>query len=259
MKNIFKIFVVVFFATTLSAKSGIDLELGAGVWEPTMTGAIKYSDGSNIGTEIDLDKFDFEKDSSSYLYVDFNHFVPIIPNIRIEKVDYKISGDGVVNYRFGKFNFNGPATMTTDIKQLDMIAYWSVPFIGLATGGVFDINFGLDMKKYDGFIELKDATNSEKAEFDETLPLVYLNAILDVPFTPIKVEATTKFISYDGAEVSDNFIKLSYRLPFSNVFVDFNLDLGYRVQNITIPDSLVDDLNIDIDTKGAFYGLNVKF
>ncbi len=250
---------------SLSAKSGIDLELGVGAWTPTLGGHVTYSDGVAAGTKIEFDDMEFDKDTGKYLYVDFNHFVPIMPNIRIEKTDYKIVGEGKnIPVSFGSLNYNGDVDITVDMDQTDIIMYWSLPFISTATGGVFDINMGLDAKKYDGFIMLEQKAfgitiNKEQAQVDQTLPLIYLNFILDIPFTPIKLDATTKFITYEDAKISDNSFKLSYKLPFSNALVDVNLDLGYRVQNITIPDSLVDNLDLDMDTKGAFYGVSVKF
>ncbi len=268
MKKFLMMIVFVSVSTApLFAKSGIDLELGVGAWTPTLGGHITYSDGAITGSEIKFDDMDFEKDTGKYMYMDFNHFVPVLPNIRIEKTDYKIVGKGeILLGSFAGRNFNGDIEMTVDMDQTDIIMYWSLPFVSLATGGVLDINMGLDAKKYDGTISLKQKIAgitvpgaSDEAEIDQTLPLVYLNFILDIPFTPIKLDATTKFVSYDGAKISDNSFKLSYKLPFSNTLVDVNLDLGYRIQNITIPDSLVDDLDLDMDTKGAFYGVSVKF
>jgi outer membrane protein len=266
MKKILSIVLFVCLSSLpLSAKSGIDLELGAGAWTPTLGGHVKYSDGVATGTKIEFDDMEFEKDTGKYLYLDFNHFVPVLPNIRIEKTDYKIVGEGTnIPVSFGSLNYNGDVDMTVDMAQTDIIMYWSLPFISTATGGVFDINMGLDAKKYDGSILLEQKVlgltiNKEEAVVDQTLPLIYLNFVLDIPFVPIKLDATTKFVSYDGAKISDNSFKLSYKLPFSNALVDVNLDLGYRVQNITIPDSLVDNLDLDMDTKGAFYGVSVKF
>ncbi len=266
MKKFLMMIVFVSVSTApLFAKSGIDLELGVGAWTPTLGGHLNFTGGDAAGTEVEFDDMEYEKDNGKYMYMDFNHFVPVLPNIRIEKTDYKIVGEAE-NIPLKVFGFlvNSDADLTIDMDQTDIIIYWSLPFVSTATGGVFDINMGLDAKKYDGTILLERkilgvSTTVEEAEIDQTLPLIYLNFILDIPFTPIKLDATTKFVSYDGAKISDNSFKLSYKLPFSNALVDVNLDVGYRIQNITIPDSLVDDLDLDMDTKGAFYGVSVKF
>ncbi len=264
MKKMFLVFVLIVLNSLFAqAKSGIDLELGAGVWMPTISGHIQYDQDKNTkGDKIKFDEMEFDKDAGSYIYVDFNHFVPILPNLRLERTNYKIVGNNKnFNVDFGGVTFAGELDMTIDMTQTDIITYWSVPFVSTATAGILDINFGLDAKKYDGSISLEEKTTKtlEKATIDETLPLVYLNFIIDIPFAPIKFDLTTKFVSYKDAKISDNSFKLSYKMPFSNAVVDVNLDVGYRVQNITIPDSLVDNLDLNMDTKGAFYGVSVKF
>ena len=128
--------------------------------------------------------------------------------------------------------------------------------MGLATAGVVNLNFGLDAKNLKGTV---DTNNASPINFDETLPLVYLNARVDLPFAPIDLEATTKAISYDGASISDSEAKISFTLPLPLPLIDFKIDVGYRAQNITIPNSLVSGLNADINTKGAFFGLSAKF
>jgi outer membrane protein len=240
--------------SSANAFMGLNAEVGAGVWAPEMSGTVGY--GSNAGSnQIDFGDLglDDKKYDNTYMYADFSHFVPFIPNARVETVSYEMSGT-----TSNDVNWNGnniTADVKTDIKmsQTDMILYWGVPFINTATVGVLDVNFGLDAKNIDGEITLNDDT----AKFDETLPLLYLNTRIDLPFAPINLEGTMKTISYDGASISDNEIKVSGVLDLT--VVDLKVDLGYRIQNITIPTDLVDDLEADIDTKGMFFGVSAKF
>lgn len=241
--------------SSANAFMGLNAEVGVGVWSPSMSGTVGY--GSNATTnQIDFDNLGLDDGnfgSNSYLYADFSHFVPFIPNARFEKLSYELGGNTKQSV-----SWNGN-TLATDVKsnikmdQTDMILYWGVPFINTATVGVLDINFGLDAKNINGEITLNDDT----AKFDETLPMAYLNTRIDLPFAPINLEGTMKTISYDGASISDNEIKLSGVFGFT--LVDLKLDLGYRMQNITIPTKLVDNLDTNIDTKGYFFGVSAKF
>jgi outer membrane protein len=232
--------VALMMATSANAFMGINAEVGGGVWAPTLSGH------ANIGGAGPIDFSSKNMDDKSfsgnnYMYADFSHFVPIIPNIRAEKLNY---------------NIDSASGTKVDMKQTDIIAYWGVPLIGLATAGVLNINFGLDAKNLKGTI---DTDNASPKDFDETLPLLYLNARVSVPFAPINLEATTKAISYDGASISDSEAKVSVKLPIPLPLIDFKVDLGYRVQNITIPDSLVGGLDAKVDTKGMFFGMSAKF
>jgi outer membrane protein len=244
-------------ATSASAFAGLNVEVGGGMWQPSLSGHVKY-----LGDTIDFDTLDPDDKTTSgnnYLYLDFSHFIPLIPNIRVEKLNYNITGSAMTNVRYDGLDFSGTVKSELDMKQTDIIAYWGVPFIGVATAGILNINFGLDAKNLNGYIELTDDAKSSKVSFDETLPLLYLNAKIDIPATPVELSATTKQLSYDGASISDNQAKVSIKLPIPLPLIDFKFDIGYKSQNITIPNSLVKDLDAKIDTAGVFFGLNAKF
>jgi outer membrane protein len=244
--------------SSANAFMGLNAEVGTGVWAPEMSGKVGYGTSAE-SNQIDLKDLGLDdgKYDNTYIYADFSHFVPFLPNARVESVSYEMSGSSTISktVNYGDESFTAGDNVKTDIKmsQTDMILYWGVPFINTATVGVLDVNFGLDAKNIDGEITLNDDT----AKFDETLPLLYLNARIDLPFAPINIEGTTKSISYDGASISDNEIKVSGVLDLT--VVDLKVDLGYRIQNITIPTDLVDDLEANIDTKGMFFGVSAKF
>lgn len=252
----------VMIATSANAFMGINAEVGAGMWSPSLSGHVQY--GSSTNEQLDFGDLGVDSDSSnSYLYADFSHFVPLIPNVRVEKLSYELKGDSTLTTTptFGNLTLTANTKVTTavNMEQTDMIAYWGVPLLGTATAGVLNVNFGLDLKTLSGDISLTQGGTSEMVKFDETLPLVYLNARVDIPFAPIKLEATTKTISYDGASIADSEAKVSFALPIPTPLITISADLGYRTQSITIPDSLVDDLDAKIDTSGMFFGVNARF
>lgn len=232
-------------ATSANAFMGINAEVGGGVWMPELSGDATVKIANTTST-VDFSSANMDDKSASgnnYYYADFSHFVPIIPNIRAEKLNY---------------NINSSSGAKVDMQQTDIIAYWGVPLVGLATAGVLNLNFGLDAKNLKGTV-IATTPTKQTIDFDETLPLVYLNARIDLPFAPVDIEATTKALSYDGASISDSEAKVSVKLPIPLPLIDFKVDVGYRMQNITIPDSLVSGLDAKVDTKGMFFGLSAKF
>lgn len=229
-------------ATSASAFMGLNAEIGGGIWMPSLSGTATTTNSIDFGTANMDDK---SASGNNYLYADFSHFVPVVPNIRIEKLSYNIDSKTISN------------SEKVDMKQTDIVAYWGIPVISTATAGVLNLNVGVDVKNFKGTINT--APNSSDKSFDETLPLLYLNTRISVPFAPVNLEATAKLISYDGTKISDNEAKMSIKLPIPAPFVNFNLDIGYKTQNVTISDKLVSGLNTNLDTKGAFFGLNAKF
>lgn len=224
-------------ASSVHAFMGLDAEVGVGVWAPKMSGDLTY-DGN---TRYDLNTLGLDDKSfsqNSYLYADFSHFVPIVPNARIEQLKYEIKGSGTTNL---------------SLEQTDLIAYWGVPLISPATAGILEINFGLDIKNIKGDL----VVNNDSVSFDESLPLGYLNARIDLPFAPINLEGTIKTIAYDGSSISDNELKISGIIDMA--LIDFTVDVGYRKQNITISDKLVDDFESDMSAEGMFFGVSARF
>ncbi|HIP56210.1 MAG TPA: TIGR04219 family outer membrane beta-barrel protein [Arcobacter sp.] len=244
-------------ALTTSVYAEISLEIGAGIWKPSLSGDVNYK-----GSTINFDSLGVKDElevSNNYLYADFKHFVPIIPNIMVQQLNYGISGNSSLNTNitFDNQTFNVGETVKTtiDMKQTDFIMYWGLPFINTLSAGVFDINYGLDAKNISGSIQINEKSKS----FDEVLPLLYLNAKISIPVIDTDIVGTIKTLSYDGAKISDNEIKASIKLPISSLLVDVKVDAGYKVQNITIPSSLVDNFDAKIDTDGFFFGLSAKF
>ena len=229
-------------ATSASAFMGLNAEIGGGIWMPSLSGTATTTNSIDFGTANMDDK---SASGNNYLYADFSHFVPVVPNIRIEKLSYNIDSKTISN------------SEKVDMKQTDIVAYWGIPVISTATAGVLNLNVGVDVKNFKGTINTGPIFSDKS--FDETLPLLYLNTRISVPFAPVNLEATAKLISYDGTKISDNEAKMSIKLPIPAPFVNFNLDIGYKTQNVTISDNLVSGLNTNLDTKGAFFGLNAKF
>lgn len=248
------------FALTTFANAGaiLDFEAGTGVWMASPSGTIKY-DSTQAGTSVNLKNLGLDTTNNSYYYADFNHFVPIIPNIRVEKQNLSISGTSTGQaFIFGGTTFNTNQTVKTDLKltQNDFIFYWGVPGLKLATAGILDVNLGVDLKYIQGG---KMTIDNKTADLDAIIPMGYLNAVVNVPFAPISISATAKQITYKNSSIKDNSAKLSYKLPLPMPLIDIKLEAGYKQQTIEISDKLVDNVNANIDNSGMFFGLNAKF
>lgn len=250
-------------AASVHAGVLVDFEAGAGVWMADPSGHIAYGNSSSA-SKLDLNTMNVDNSTNNYLYADFNHFVPIIPNIRVERQDLSTSGTATLttNATFGNQTFTAGNSVKTDLEmtQNDFIVYWGIPGLNLLTAGILDVNFGIDMKQLDGTqIKLSNNATSVKTDIDAWIPLGYLNAVVDVPFAPISVSGTLKQISYKNSKIAEQSAKISYKLPIPLPIIDFKLEGGYKKQSVVITDKLVDDVDIDVNFKGMFFGLTAKF
>ena len=258
----------VILAGNATAGVVIDLQAGAGIWQPKLSGYMGYGN-ETVRTQLDLaEELDIEDTntdlSNNYIYIDVDHFIPILPNVRFERLNYSTSGDALLtnSITFGDQSFSSGQNLKTDVDMIqnDFIFYWGIPGLNIATAGVLDIDFGIMAKQLDGYYSLtaEDGTQ-DRVDFDVTIPMGYLAAQIDIPFLPLSLEASTKVISYDSSEISDNMIKASLELPIPLPLIDTKLDLGYREQTLKIDPELIGNFDADIRAKGVFLGLSAKF
>jgi len=257
---------------TSSATAGIviDVQAGAGVWQPELTGNMGYGeDALSVNLELDseLDIKDTSSDfDNNYYYIDVDHFLPIVPNVRVERLNYSTTGSGKlltrVNFGSGSFNASDKVDTQIDMVQNDFILYWGIPGLNTLSAGILDLDFGIMAKQLDGYYsvyETGDSSNGDKVDFDVWIPMGYLAVQVDVPFLPLELEVATKMISYEDSEISDNMAKASLALPIPLPLIDFKLDVGYRDQTLRIDPELIGSFNSDINAKGLFFGLSAKF
>ncbi|MEA3384247.1 MAG: TIGR04219 family outer membrane beta-barrel protein [Campylobacterota bacterium] len=246
--------------TSLSAGMIIDIDAGIGVWDAAPSGSIKY--GSGAADNLDLEKsLGLESSTNTYIYADLNHFVPLIPNVRVEKQELKIDGSNSLgSISFGNKNYTSDVTTTLDLSQTDLIAYWGVPGLNLLSAGILDFNFGVDLKQFSGGVTLKsDNTEPTTADMDFVIPMGYLAASIKPPFIPGEISASYKTISYKSSSISDIMAKISINLPIPLPLIDFKADIGYKEQTLVIDEDLSDSLKADIKFSGMFFGISAKF
>lgn len=245
--------------TSSYAFDSINLEVGTGIWKPNLSGSIQY--GKNNPTILYFDDLNIKDKinfSNNYYYIDFNHFVPLIPNLKLESLNYSLKGDTsnrIFIYNFDDITSTASIQSNFQISQTDIITYWEVPFIQTATTGILSVDFGLDIMRFKSSIII----NNREVSFDKIVPPVYLNAKINFPFSPLKLHATTKNLSYNNISISDNEARLSYELTNLVSLMTLNVELGYKVKEIKIPKTLVDNLDLKVNTSGIFLGINAQF
>ncbi|MEA2050884.1 MAG: TIGR04219 family outer membrane beta-barrel protein [Campylobacterota bacterium] len=257
-----------------SANAGmvIDVQAGAGIWAPELSGFMSY------GTDIVNKKYDFDglnvestdtEFNNNYIYIDVDHLLPIVPNVRVERLNYSTSGDTVVTDtltinagdKFGDLVFQDGDSVKTelDMVQTDFILYWGIPGLNLLTAGIVDVDFGLMAKQLNGTYTMSTSSDDDEKAFDVWIPMAYAAVQVDVPFLPLELEASTKIISFQESEISDNMLKASLALPIPIPLIDTKLDVGYREQTLKIDPELIGNFEADIKAKGLFFGLSAKF
>lgn len=218
-------------------------EMGAGAWFGKSSGNI-YADRSGLNG-VDMAKESTE--TNFYAWALFKHFIPIIPNLKVEYAN--IESYGVASGSFDGYNANGE-TSSFKMKQLDIIPYYNI----LDNTFWTTIDLGVDIKVIDATYEVENIVNS-KVTKSIPLPMGYARARVEIPATSFGIEADIKYIKYSDNEAYDGKIKIDYTFDFP--VIQPAVEIGYRTQKIKV--DKLSNLKTDLEFSGVYAGLMLRF
>jgi outer membrane protein len=239
----------------------LSFSAGGGVWNNEGSGELRYEDNPTV----DVDSLNYDKENRGYVWAELRHPVPILPNLRIEYVDLKLSGHSNQSFVWDDATFKSDAYSETKLTQLDMILFYNILNVHW-----FALDLGADVKymdfKFDAEGEGSDPDHPGvlvdlEAREDETLyvPFAYSKARFNLPSTNFGVEGEVKYVMYKGSSILDTSIKADYL--FDLKVVKFGIEAGYRFENIDVDEDDFSGISfdLDVDIKGPFAGIVFKF
>ena len=243
-------------ATTASADF-LRVEAGAGAWEQTPSGYATRSDEDGVLKLNGTYTSDETASTEMYAWVLFKHFVPIIPNLRLEYVT--IHDEGKTKGSVGgipivdNLNTQTSAPTTLDVDEYDVIPYYNL----LDNTFWITLDLGLDVK----FIQSKakvgavGAFTGYNSDDSSVIPLVYARGRVQVPTTGLGVEADVKAISDGTNTFYDTRAKVDYTFDIFPV-IQPGIEIGYRIQKMRVDDG---STQVDLDYKGVYAGAMLRF
>ena len=232
---------------TSQADTLLGLYVGAQGWNMETSGGFS-NDGSNAD-------FNFEDQSNANLYVAFEHPIPLIPNVKVQRTAMDTQGDVILDdqFTFGDkiFAANGNAFTDVSLTSTDFILYYE-----LFDNDLVSFDFGLNAKYIDGeFLASVDAEIGRE-EFSGAVPMIYSRLAVGVPLTGLGAFVEGSFLSIDDHTISDYQAAITYSL-LENFAIDMTFQLGYRAVILELDD--LDDIYSDLEFKGVYAGLEVHF
>jgi outer membrane protein len=233
-----------------NADTLLGLYVGGQVWNMATAGGFS-EDGSNT-------EFHFEDKSQSNLYVAFEHPLPLVPNIKIQRTEVDTSGDVVLdrNFAFGEqlFSINSEATSNIQLSTTDIILYYE-----LFDNDLISFDVGLNAKYIDGellVIDKDDPSVNGREEFSGPMPMIYSRLVVGVPLTGFGAFLEASYLNIDDHTLSDYQAAITYSV-IENLAIDVTFQLGYRALSLELKD--LDGIFSDLEFKGAYAGLEVHF
>ncbi len=235
-------------ALVLSGAAAADLlgfRLGAYNWQADLEGDVR-SGSERVNIERDLG---FDDDNFTVFYAALEHPLPLLPNIAVARTDLDASARG----RPGKtFDFDGTVFTPLDQVSTDLdLSHTDVTLYYELLDNVVSLDLGLTVRRFDEGVTLAAAGRRATLELDETLPMLYVAARVDLPFSGLYAGVDANAVRYSDNRLVDYRAHVGYITSFG-----LGLELGLRSFDLSYDDS---DDEADITIEGAYGSLLFRF
>ncbi len=234
-------------AAPASADTLFGVYAGAGSWQQEFSGDLR----SGI-TDIDVeDDLGLDDDMNNMFYLAVEHFVPLVPNVRVSYTKFDISGE---NRLTTNIDFNGvvfpvdeDVATSIDIDQADAVLYYEL------LDNWVSLDVGIAARYMDGTVELFSDSLASSAEFTAVVPMLYGRTRADLPFSGWWAGVEVKGTGYQDSTLIDANAQIGWESP-----IGLGAEVGYRLLDVEIDD--LDDVDeAGIDVKGPYFALNYHF
>ncbi|MDK8464214.1 TIGR04219 family outer membrane beta-barrel protein [Marinobacter sp. SS13-12] len=210
-------------------------------WDSDLSGkAGKNNDVVDIENDLNLDS-----DTNANLSAYFEHPVPLLPNVRLNYTRIEQSGSGEVSTQYDLVS--GDVDSDLDLTQFDVTLYYEV------LDNWANLDLGITARDLDGELIVREKVSNgrvSKTEINGVVPMGYLAARFDLPFTGVSVGGEANLISFDGDSIYDYNAYGQYEVSL------LQLRAGYRQISIDYEDS---DDRLDIELGGPFVSAGLTF
>lgn len=229
-------------ASPLASADVVGAGLAVGYWDSEVSGQ-----AGNKGDFVDVENdLDLSSDDTANLSLYFEHPIPILPNVRFNYTAIDQSGTGELQGGYDGILPGVPVRSQLELEQVDLTLYYEV------LDNWVNLDLGLTARKMDGelLVQQVGSFNISQTEVDAVIPMGYLAARFDLPFTGVSVGGEVNAISYGGDSVYDYNAYGQFEIAI------LQLRAGYRQISVDYEDG--EDL-LDIDIEGPFLSAGLAF
>ena len=222
----------------------LELEVGFNyATDKTLSGMV-----SSNGTEIDVvEDLNLEKlgNNQGEGWINLKHFVPILPNIKIENSESHYYGESTLSKEITFLGF--VFTISQDvISEMHMEKQDLTPYYNVLDLDLLSVDLGVSLRSLDGMIAVGDKVETIK----EVIPMFYTE-ITSNPTDSLKLSGQVKYLNIDGDKIEEKKGTISY-----DIWKGLNIDVAYKSEEIDIE---VDGSKIKIEEETSLVGLSYRF
>ena len=179
-----------------------------------------------------------EDDHGMSFSVAVEHPVPFLPNAKIKHSNLQAESDQ---------SLAGVKSHQVDLDYSDFILYYEI------LDNIVSADVGFGAKRLEGDIR-QNVTQTQ--EVSSTVPMIYGEAGIKLPFTGLSARAEASFAALDDEKITDVQAELKYNFVES-MLVDVGAKAGYRILDIQLEEG--SDQEAKLKFKGPYIGLEAHF
>jgi len=223
----------------------IGFAVGAAYWNPDPSGDISYKTFSKNDFSDDLKLDDSQE---NVIWAVLEHPVPVLPNVKLVRTSLELDGkNGTLNGNFGDLTAGLPGVNTTLVlDQTDAILYYEI------LDNWVSLDLGINIRFIDGSSKVSGYGQSSKEDVSVTVPLLYGNAVFELPFTGFFAGLEASMLSVEDNKVTDITASVGYESD-----IGLGAMAGLRSQSIVLKDA--GDVEMDFSVSGPFAAVYYHF
>ena len=197
---------------------------------------------------------ELDTNGDQVIFLQFNHSIPLLPNIQIENTNLKNGTDAFnsTDLKFLRDEFaedSNNINTSFDINITDYVAFWGITYINVGIA-VRQINFLTNVTATD----IENLVQSEESDF--SIISLFAQTQFNLPMT--KIFATAKTFYADGS-IRDIRAGIGYR--FKTYFFSWELEVGYRDAVFVLNESVtgINNFNFNYAVSGSYLGFKATF
>ena len=222
--------------TTLVSADFVGFNIGINHWSPELTGNFNSGNNATIDLKNDLGVND---PSQTSLILILEHPIPLLPNIKYQNIDLETSGSKTLNrniqFNGQSFSSGSQITSTFDLSHDDIKLYYEV------LDNWINLDLGLDLKRFNGRVGI----SGNNIAVDETVPLLYISARFDLPFTGFYAGADLNHLSSGDNSANDSTLLIGYESS-----IGLGIEGGLKTFSIDLDNA--DNIDTNVEYEGLY-------
>ena len=215
----------------------VGLNIGASNWRPDISGTFNSTNAGTVSLSRDLGLKD---DSTSNISITLEHPIPMLPNIKYQGQGLNSNGRSTLSNQvvFNNQTYNSGTSINSklDLSHNEIALYYEL------LDNWINLDLGLDFKMFDGKVSIN---NDPGIIVDETIPMLYVAARVDLPFTGFYIGANIQTLSIGDNSIDDSTLLVGFESK-----VGLGIEGGIKTFSLELDDT--NNLNTNLEYDGFF-------